>query len=224
MLSSLSFHTCFILAFVHIFTMLLPWGLSLYKLVEYGRISSVCSLLRIHRILLGFYSEHWLDAWDKLFRELSSCLLEPEYIELKCHTWLYPCDIQRRNTNYNMSICYDQSFFCNLVLCLNMPFSSGRGAGVSAAAAAGNTSSWFINGQYSFFSFFTLKNLILIQQSSSIPLSRQSSSSSPLKLSPSIPLSWQWSLSSSSLRVLWYCRDLIHAGWHFIFVTHVILY
>ena len=148
-------------------------------------------------------------------------------------------------TNYTMSICYDQSFFCNLVLRLNVPFSSGQGAGVSAAAAAaaGNTSSWFINGQYPFCSFFTLKNLILIQQSSSIPLSQQSSSSSSLKLSPSIPLSWkwslsslslklspsiplswQWSLSSSSLRVLWYCRDLIHAGWHFIFVTHVILY
>ena len=55
--------------------MLLPWGLLVYKLVEYGRISSVCSLLRILRILLGFYSKHCLDTWDKLLGELSSCLI-----------------------------------------------------------------------------------------------------------------------------------------------------
>ena len=71
--------------FVHMFTMPLPQGLLVYKLVECGRTSLVCSLLRIHRILLGFYSEHWLDVGDKLLGELSNCLLELGPNELCLH-------------------------------------------------------------------------------------------------------------------------------------------
>ena len=73
MLLSLFFHTCFILAFVHMFYILLQWGLLVYKSVVYSSWSSVCSLLRISN-LLGLYSEHWLDTWDKLSGEFSSCL------------------------------------------------------------------------------------------------------------------------------------------------------
>ena len=47
-----SFHTCCILARVCMFTMLLPQGLLVYKLVECGRISLVCALLRIHEYYL----------------------------------------------------------------------------------------------------------------------------------------------------------------------------
>ena len=46
--------------YIH-FYMLSPYGLLLYKPVEYGRRTSVCSLLGFQRILLGFSSEHWLD-------------------------------------------------------------------------------------------------------------------------------------------------------------------
>ena len=68
--------TCLILALLHMFYMPLPCGLSLFKPVEYGRRTSVCSLLRIPRILLGYLLEHWLDVRDKLLGEFSNCLLE----------------------------------------------------------------------------------------------------------------------------------------------------